>query len=420
MNFVALQEIYLQEKRVFTEEMNSTVTSMILNWESITYVKGSGFSSSINNNGKVTIRRDTTYIFQVPQNEWSAEVHQMRSIYDVCDSTKWTTAKLDSIFTEEMRLRYDLQVPHVFTLKDSEGNVVNQCTVGNILSLFRIKTDEIPLGFIRPRVFYSEFSIPLLIMWERSWYRLLSVFFLFFILVICIEILYKNLRSERKASEHQEQFVSALVHNLRRPAITLKSVLSAPSFSHEEKISNTQVIISDLIKTVDRLLVLSVHETGLQIHREDCVLKPLIERHVKKITANPGGNKEIEVRVHVIPEHLTVWVDPFHFGGVLDNLIDNSVKYSGDKVEIVITGNELRKKWTLSVKDNGIGISPKALPRIFDHYHRESPNRTWVSQKGYGIGLNYVRTVVRAHKGKIRVVSDGEHGSEFIIEMSKK
>lgn len=417
INFFAVREVYVQEKRVFAKEINDALMASLLKWQSETYLENPAYGISIDLDGQGIIKLDKYYQFSVPPDEWSSDIHWMRGKYDICDTTQWTAAKLDSVFFAHIRENYDFSIFRSFVIADSLGNELSQHVAGNQYALLKIQGNPIPLSFINPRFVYTEFSFPFSLIWERSRTRLLTILFSFIILFGCIQMLYRSLQNEKKTAEYREQFVSALVHNLRRPAITVKNVLNAPSFSEEEKINHTRNILSDLIVTIDHLLSLSINESGLQLSRRDCLLKPFVENHVAKVQNTAYKNKEIDIQVRV-PEDMKVNIDTFHFGGVLDNLLDNAVKYSGEKVNIEVMAQQEKARWMFSVKDNGIGIPRGEQKRVFRRYHRDVRQMAAGYQKGYGIGLSYVRSVVRAHKGRVQVESDGKTGTEMIMWFS--
>jgi signal transduction histidine kinase len=96
------------------------------------------------------------------------------------------------------------------------------------------------------------------------------------------------------------------------------------------------------------------------------------------------------------------------------NLIDNAIKYtdSGGRVEVSLEGRN-RQQVLLQVADNGIGIEPGDLERIFDRFFRGDRSR---SLDGAGLGLSLARAIVRAHGGDIRVKSSPDEGSTFTVE----
>ena len=111
----------------------------------------------------------------------------------------------------------------------------------------------------------------------------------------------------------------------------------------------------------------------------------------------------------------TVEADPSHFSNVIGNLIDNSIKYSGDSVSIVIKADAAG----VSVSDNGIGIPEKSMPDIWSKFYRV-PHGNISDVKGYGIGLFYVKSIIDKHGWSIRAESKSGKGSKFTINFSKQ
>ena len=105
---------------------------------------------------------------------------------------------------------------------------------------------------------------------------------------------------------------------------------------------------------------------------------------------------------------------------VFTNLIDNAVKYSKDSIKVVVQIKDFTDKIVeVSVKDSGVGIAPPELKLIFKRFYRISGISTQKA-KGTGLGLYIVHSIVKKHKGKIRVESKGEEkGSTFIVQFPK-
>jgi len=99
------------------------------------------------------------------------------------------------------------------------------------------------------------------------------------------------------------------------------------------------------------------------------------------------------------------------------NLIDNAIKYSGVDVEITITLSEIESFVQVAIQDNGFGIPEDKLPNIFEKYNRAHAAEMKIN--GFGIGLNYVKTIVEKHKGRIEVSSQVRKGSEFRVLLPK-
>lgn len=110
-------------------------------------------------------------------------------------------------------------------------------------------------------------------------------------------------------------------------------------------------------------------------------------------------------------ECASVDADQTHFSNVIGNLIDNSIKYSGDSVSILVEADDSG----VSVSDNGIGIPEKSLPEIWSKFYRV-PHGNRSEVRGYGIGLFYVKSIIDKHRWSISVESKPGKGSRFMIK----
>lgn len=121
------------------------------------------------------------------------------------------------------------------------------------------------------------------------------------------------------------------------------------------------------------------------------------------------GDKEIAIDVQSA-ERVAVTADKTHLANVLNNLIDNAIKYSGESVAIAIK----IAPDSIEVADNGIGIPAKSLPYIFDKFYRV-PHGNRQDVRGYGIGLYYVKHILEKMEWTISVKSQEGHGTVFTI-----
>jgi signal transduction histidine kinase len=116
--------------------------------------------------------------------------------------------------------------------------------------------------------------------------------------------------------------------------------------------------------------------------------------------------------------------EPVHFQAdstriiqVVGNLLDNAAKYTPQGGDISVTGYCERGEVVLCVRDNGIGISPEMLPRVFDLFVQSDPFLAR-SEGGLGVGLTLARTLVELHGGSINAHSEGSgRGSEFVVRL---
>lgn len=124
-----------------------------------------------------------------------------------------------------------------------------------------------------------------------------------------------------------------------------------------------------------------------------------------------------DLRVNNSAAPLPLWVDPARMEQVVTNLINNAAKYTPDGGEIVVCATRVGEYVSITVRDNGIGIAPEALPNVFDLFVQVNPSSDRAGG-GLGIGLNLVQKIVQMHGGEVRAASGGVgRGSEFTIRL---
>ena len=112
-------------------------------------------------------------------------------------------------------------------------------------------------------------------------------------------------------------------------------------------------------------------------------------------------------------------VDPVHFMSIIHNLLDNAQKYCNQKPLITIRTKNINQQLWIEIKDNGIGITPHAQKKIFDKFYRV-PKGDQYDVQGFGLGLFYVKTMIEAHGGTIKVSSTPGAGTQFFITLKQK
>ena len=129
--------------------------------------------------------------------------------------------------------------------------------------------------------------------------------------------------------------------------------------------------------------------------------------------------RQTNTRIEFIPEEFnkTISADESNIAMVIVNLVENSIKYSMDPHVIITTSSE-NGHYSISVKDNGIGIEKKYIKQLFKKFFRV-PTGNVHNVKGFGLGLNFVKRVIDAHKGKITVNSIPGIGTEFKIVLPR-
>ena len=155
----------------------------------------------------------------------------------------------------------------------------------------------------------------------------------------------------------------------------------------------------------------SMNPQEIDLHK---IIEKVIQSFAIKIDSRGGS---LTCNLQANPPIL--WGDELHITNLVYNLIDNAVKYSTDKLDILLETRIEGDKIVLSVADHGIGISKEDQKHIFEKFYRVSTGNVH-NVKGFGIGLNYVWQVVKLHNGEIAVDSTVGEGSTFTITLPKE
>jgi len=240
--------------------------------------------------------------------------------------------------------------------------------------------------------------------------------------IILITQLRSMLRENRFVSFIKE-YTNSLAHDLKTPISGIymsASQLASGIFEDkpESRMRYYQMCkdqSSKLLVTVDRiLLVAKAEHSKIVPNITDTELKPYIDKIVDIRRQNNFRMKSVDLSTSFQSETMAGSFDPFLMENVLNNLIDNAVKYSNNSVKIEILCSIVSNKLQINVKDNGFGIAKNEQKHIFDNFERGS-KMEGKGIDGFGIGLNYVNKVIKAHNGNISVKSEEGQGSEFII-----
>lgn len=224
----------------------------------------------------------------------------------------------------------------------------------------------------------------------------------------------------RTIEEMKDDFTNNMTHELKTPiAIAYAandSLLQFPDPKDEERtrkyLSAALEQLSKLAGLVENILAMSMERRRhLVMAKERVNLREILMSVVEQQRLRADKACEITLDCH---EDVTVEADPMHFSNVIGNLIDNSIKYSGDVVSIDIRAGRAG----VSVADNGNGIPAKSLPDIFNKFYRV-PHGDRSDVRGYGIGLFYVKSIVEKHGWSIEVESRVGKGSIFTIKFGE-
>ncbi len=254
-----------------------------------------------------------------------------------------------------------------------------------------------------------------------SW-LIISVIFLL-IVIISFAYIVKVIVKQKKLSEMKNDFINNMTHEFKTPISTISMasevLLKADEKTSQERLKKYSQVIFDennrLKLQVERVLEIA------QMDKHDFKIDKKDQENVNDIIRKTVDNlcmehcqRPVDIIYKLNAENPVIKIDRLHFKNVINNLIDNAYKYSGDKPKIEISTHNTPEGVIITVHDNGIGMSTETQKQIFNKFYR-LPTGNIHNVKGFGLGLYYVKNIIEQHDGSIKVSSELNRGSRFDI-----
>ena len=329
---------------------------------------------------------------------------------------------LDSINHIYKQLLLKNNYPSECMISISKNDTIIQHIGNKPSSLFSLQTDKVPLRKDYSIVIQAQFVNPNNLFFGKMGLLLVSTTILLIFVVFCIIYQVRIISKINKISQIREDFSYAMVHDMKTPLSTIMMVqdmLESGRLDARPEIKNKYMSIAKsetdhLFALTNKILTISKLENHkLEMNKTEVELTPIIEKLTEKFKAK--AQKPVNFIISL--QAKTAYADNDYLGEVLSNLIDNAIKYSKESVEINITTEESERYTILKVRDNGLGISEADQKIIFQKYERAAAAKR--SRKngasGFGLGLNFVDQVIKAHEGRIFVNSTEGEFTEFTI-----
>lgn len=253
----------------------------------------------------------------------------------------------------------------------------------------------------------------------KGWYFMTSLLVLvltFFGYTIWVII------KQRQLSEIQKIFINNLTHELKTPISSIglaAHVLRDPEIvKSPERLHNYIRIINEqsdrLAKNVEKVLNLATLEKNkIHLVKESINLPEFVEKTVSRFSQSELGMNAV-LMVKAPDPDVQIWADPFHLGNMLQNILENAVKYCKTQPHIEVSVTRDKRSVQVRIADNGIGIPNDLKSKIFKKFYRV-PTGNVHDVKGFGLGLDYVHKMVVAHNWKISVSDNPKGGSIFTL-----
>lgn len=256
--------------------------------------------------------------------------------------------------------------------------------------------------------------------------QILFSVFLLALTGLAFGFIYRSLQQQNRLNAIKNDLISNVTHELKTPLATVSVALEAlqnfggsanPELSKEYlEISRNE--LDRLSLMVDNILKSSVLEQqSVELALEQLDFAALTDQ-VYQVWKPRFENEKAEISLETTGQNFTVAADRTHMTNVLNNLIDNALKYGGESPVVRLHLSENEEQVSISISDNGIGIPKEYRNQVFEKFFRV-PTGDRHNVKGYGLGLNYVKNIVRLHGGQVHLESTVDAGSRFTVTLKK-
>ncbi|MBL7928563.1 MAG: HAMP domain-containing histidine kinase [Bacteroidia bacterium] len=338
-------------------------------------------------------------------------------------------AEIDTILSKEFRYR-GIEIPYSFGILNSKADTVisgRDTITADALRQSRYSIELFPnelysKGLMLLVHFPSRAAFVLGTMWIMLSASALFTLTIIFVFIYTVNMLLK----QKKISEIKSDFINNMTHEFKTPIATIALAIDAinnPKISADkEKVGYYSNIIREENRRMNRQ-VETILQTAMFEKSDFNIKKDTVNLHelIQKATDN--------IRVQVASRNGTIITsfnsaspiiegDELLLTTAIVNLLDNANKYSPGEPEITVTTEDREHGIVLSIADKGMGMDKETMERIFEKFYRKTSGNIH-DVKGFGLGLNHVKSIVNAHGGEIKVTSEPGKGSCFSIYFPK-
>ena len=257
---------------------------------------------------------------------------------------------------------------------------------------------------------------------QMTWMVFGSVLFIA-IIFTAFYITIRALLNQKKLSEIKTDFINNMTHEFKTPLATISLAVDALKndkvIMDKQKIDYFSGIIKDENKRMNKQVESILQAALLEKEEMKLELKPAHAHDMIKSALNnirlPLEEKGGKLIANLDAKNDFILADEVNFTNIINNLLDNAVKYSKENPVIKISTSNANNTLRIKIEDNGIGMNKETLQRIFEKFYRAHTGNIH-NVKGFGLGLSYVKSIVDAHQGKIKADSIPGKGSSFTLE----
>ena len=325
-------------------------------------------------------------------------------------------------------LQVELQNRHIYStyrlsIDSIQSKADSLLTVTVQLSNKGIKVNY-PIGHPAGKILHLQLENPFQVVVRQMAGILSSSLLLLFLILFAFIFLIRTILKQKTVEELKTDFTNNMTHELKTPiSVSYAAIDALLNFNHQiddKQRKYLSIVKEQLIRLtglVEQILSLAVENRAtFRLHPEEIQLKGLVDSLFQQHRLKAKASTEFR---QSIPEDLTLTADRTHIYNMLNNLIENALKYTDKEPGIItVDAKQFPHEIQLSVSDNGIGISEAHQKQIFDKFFRV-PNGNLHNVKGYGLGLYYVKEMMQKHQGSVSLQSKPGKGSIFTLHFKR-
>jgi len=285
------------------------------------------------------------------------------------------------------------------------------------------KTELFPEDFFRKDLYFLiDFPTKRSHIYRSVSFLAFGSFSFTLIILVTFGLTLYYINKQKKLSEVKSDFINNMTHEFKTPIATINlaaDTMGSPKIAGNADQTNYYLNIirqenkrmNNQVEKVLQMALIDRQDFHLDFQKTD--LHTIIENAVKasELTAK---EKKGSIVTHLRANCSDVPVDEIHFANIINNLLDNAMKYTENPPEILVETYNQGGKVLIKISDNGVGMSKEVQKHIFDKFYRK-PSGNIHNIKGFGLGLSYVKAIVDAHGGSISVSSEPGNGSSFTL-----
>lgn len=325
---------------------------------------------------------------------------------------------LDSIFQKELDY---IHYGGMYRLRLFDHDTTAIQTAGTLSASHSHETSKtrlFPIGTRGLQFVDAEVDIHLSLFMKQMLYLLLLSGMLAVVVMGCVVYLLVTIRRKNRLFRQREASVNGTVHDLKAPLnsiVALMGLLKRHVTAETDRalIEKTSAQARSLVGEIEELLITARRDRQrLYIQKKEVDLLALIRTACASVEAQYEA-KPHHICIEAETASVSLYADGLYVTNVIRNLIENALKYSDDGVEVRIRAVSGKDFTELVVEDTGWGIDRRYQKKVFTQFF-QVPHREEAARRGYGVGLAYVKYIMEAHGGSIRLESTPGKGSRFV------